>query len=520
MVPQTLQDGSTELYCFAWYFLLQEKLNLPEGICAMANVCLIYPRDINLNFFPLGIGYIASYLRDNKHKVRLLDISEPDINLLLKLKSDRPDVIGISITTPQLRLSSVIVKLIRETLPGVPIVAGGIHPSFFKDRFMADLDVDYVIYGEGEVTMNELCDAISSHGDLSRIDGLIYRSVNGTVVVNPPRKLIADLNILSFPARDLVNYNTYLQPPGLVRGVWTNRCGNIITGRGCPGRCTYCGANYLWGNAYRRRTVDNVLQEIDLLVEKYDIDGLYLTDDTFLMNTKWIEEFTEKFIARKFGFKWACYGRVDTVNQEILTAIKKAGCVQVEYGIESCSKRVLNKIKKNTDVEKIISSVNMTRNSGLRALGSFIFGFPEDDVEDLKASINISSSINLDFVTCYFATPFPGSELYDQAVLEGRILEKDMSRWYVRNNNIMKINLDTKTLNDYRNSFLKKYRYKNILFFLKNPLFLLKLCLFALKNYRALYKSLKQSVQSGCFDDAGYYFYTYISNNMKNRNYI
>ncbi|MDP3791606.1 MAG: radical SAM protein [Candidatus Omnitrophota bacterium] len=485
----------------------------------MANVCLIYPRDINLNFFPLGLGYVASSLMKNNHDVIFLDITEKDLGLLNRIRDRKPDIVGISVTTPQLKLAKTVIGLIKNLMPGVPIVAGGIHPSYFKSKFMDELGVDYIIYGEGEVTMCELCDCLR-HGssDLSKIHGLIFRGRDGGITVNPPRKLIEDLDTLAFPARELVNYETYLQPPGLIRGVWTRRCANITTSRGCPGRCTYCGVNYLWGNTYRRRSVDNVLEEIDLIASKYNVDGLYFMDDTFLMGSKWVEEFSEKFITKKYDIKWACYSRADTVNERMLKAIRRAGCVQVEYGIESCSERVLNKIKKRTNFKQVSESVKMTRAIGMRALGSFIFGFPDDSAGDLKETISSSSKMDLDFVTCYFATPYPGSELYEQAVKENRILERDMSNWYVRNNNIWKVSLDQKILSDYRNTFLRANRYKNILFFLKNPGFLIKLALFVINNYKALFKSVVRTVKGKCFDDFGYYFYTYLSADPNSRN--
>lgn len=486
----------------------------------MSNVCLIYPRDINLNFFPLGVGYVASYLREKNHTVTLLDLSESDIHLLEKLKGRKIDVVGLSITTPQLGLTDKIIALLKKIIPKTPIVAGGIHPSYYKDKFLEEHSVDYVIYGEGEITMNELCNALESNDtNFSGINGLIFRD-NETVRINPPRELIPDMNILPFPARDLVNYETYLQPPGLIRGIWTNRCGNITTSRGCPGRCTFCGVNYLWECKFRRRTVDNVIQEIDLLVDKYNIDGLYFMDDTFLMNKRWIEEFTEKYLNKNYKLKMTCYGRVDTVNEDILKAIKKTGMLQVEYGIESCSERVLGRIKKKTDIRQIKKAIKMTKDVGIRALGSFIFGFPEDNEEDLQASIDIASELNLDFTTCYFATPYPASELYEQAISEDRIIENDMSRWYVRNNNIWIVNLDKDTLNNYRQKFLKKCRYRNILYFIKNPFYFLKLSLFMLENYNALFKSMRDSFSARCFDDFGYYFYTHIFNNSKNRNII
>lgn len=486
----------------------------------MANVCLIYPREINLNFFPLGIGYVASYLSNNGHNVSLLDLTEEEIPLLKKIADRRPDIVGISITTTQLGLAGKIIDYVKDVMPLVPIAAGGIHPSYFKDRFLRAHDIDYVIYGEGEITMKELCDSLQSGSkDLSRIAGLIYRK-GGEVSINPPRQLITDLDTLPFPARNLVRYEAYLQPPGIIRGVWTKRSANISTSRGCPGRCTYCGVNYLWDKAYRRRTVDNVLEEIDLLVKKYGIDSLYFMDDTFLMNTKWIEEFSDKFFARKYNLKWSCYGRVDTVNERMLKAIKRSGCVQIEYGIESCSENVLKAIKKSTRVEQMASAVRMTKKEGIRALGSFIFGFPKDTERDLEETIRVASKMNIDFVTCYFATPYPGSELYEQAVSEDRIIERDMSKWYVRNNNIWRVDLDPGTISQYRNRFLSASRFRNTLFLLKNPVFLFQFLLFMIGNYKALYKSIRQSIRARCFDDLGYYFYTYVSDNSKGRNIL
>lgn len=487
----------------------------------MAKVCLIYPRDINLNFFPLGLGYIASFLKQKGHNVVFLDLSEKDLHLLENPKVFKADIAGISITTPQLGMSEKIIKILKKLNAKLPIVAGGIHPSFFKEKFLEDYkDVDYVAYGEGEVTMNELCDFWDGKiKDINLIDGLIFRS-GKKIIANKPREMISDLNFLPMPARELVNYETYLQPPGLIRGIWTARSANITTSRGCPGRCTYCGVNYIFNRSYRRRTVDNVIAEIDFLVKEYKIDGLYFMDDTFLMNTEWIEEFSEKFIAKKYDIIWSCYGRVDTVNERILKAIKKAGCVQVEYGIESGSRGVLKRIQKNTDIERIKKAVKMTKENKLRALGSFIFGFVEDTESDLQESIDLARELNLDFSAAFFATPYPASEIYEQAVAEDRIIEKDLSKWYVRNNNIWKVNLDSEVIAKYRNKFLKETRFNNFTFFLKSPKLLINLIFFIIKNYDAFYKAIVQSLKIRSFDDLGYYFYTYLSKDLEARNKI
>ena len=486
----------------------------------MANVCLIYPRDINLNFFPLGLGYVASYIKSQGHNVTFLDIKDNDFDLLDHPKVQEADIIGVSITTPQLRFAQKIFKKLKNDRPDLPIVAGGIHPSYFKQKFLEENNIDYIVYGEGEITMNELCNAIDSKKtDMSDIRGLIYRN-GDQISINLPRELIPDLDEMPFPARELVNYDTYLQPPGLIRGVWTERSANLSTSRGCPGRCTYCGVNYLYNKMYRRRTVDSVISEIEFMIKEHNIDSLYFMDDTFLMNTEWIEEFSDKFIAKKFNIKFSCYGRVETVNEKILRAVKRAGCVQVEYGVESGSVPVLKAIKKNVDINKIKDALRLTKKIGLRAQASFIFGFPDDKIENLMDTINLVADLDIDFSTAYFATPYPASELYEQAIKEDRIIENDMSKWYVRANKIWRVNLDHHTLEVYRNKFLKQVRWNNIMFFFKNPKFLFNLSIFALKNIDAVYGAIKDSIKYKSFDDAGYYFYAHLTKGQETRNLI
>ncbi|MBI4709155.1 MAG: B12-binding domain-containing radical SAM protein [Candidatus Portnoybacteria bacterium] len=212
----------------------------------MANVCLIYPRDTNLNFFPLGLGYVASFLKKNGHNVIFLDLTESDLSILQDERLRKVDIFGLSITTLQLKISEKIINILKQRYPEKPIMVGGIHPSFFKDKFFDEYNIDFIVYGEGEMTANELCCAIDKGvEDFSSIDGLVFKK-DDQIIINKPRALIENLDDLPFPSRELVNYETYLQPPGLIRGIWTRRSANITTSRGCPGRCTYCGVNYIF----------------------------------------------------------------------------------------------------------------------------------------------------------------------------------------------------------------------------------------------------------------------------------
>lgn len=476
-------------------------------------ICLIYPRTINLDFFPLGIGYIAGVLEEKGHEVYLFDATRED-NFTDTLKGIRPGLIGISVTTPAAGLTNYFINNIKNILPHTPIVCGGIHPSVFKEQFLKEMGIDFVIYGEGENTISELCEKLQNpDGDISAIQGLIYRR-NGSVYKNQPRALISDLDTIAFPARHKVNFKRYLCPPGVIRGVWLERSTNIMTSRGCYGECVYCSSNYLFERKIRRRSVDNVIKEIELLANNYNIDGLFIMDDTFLINKKWIFEFVEKLKTKKFKIKWTCYGRVDSVSEDMLKAIKEAGCIQVEFGVESCSNRILTEIKKGTNVDQIRNAFEIARKSKLRTLGNFMIGFPTETVEEIEETINISKAINPDFATCYYATPYPGSEFYEYSVKENLILERDFSKWYVRDSNIWKSDIPWDKLQYLRRKFLRNFRRKNIYFFIRNYRYLFKLLLLLLKNPYALYLALRDSlIRYRCIDDFLYSFMSY--NNQK-----
>ncbi|KMY68320.1 hypothetical protein AAU61_01060 [Desulfocarbo indianensis] len=484
----------------------------------MARVCLIYPRDIGLNFFPLGIGYIAAYLAQKGHQVRILDITQSELKLLLELPRSEVDIIGLSITTPQLALAQNIIHLLREHFPGTPIVVGGIHPSYFKETFLDENDADYLVYGEGEVTMDELCQAIDRGGtQIKDIQGVVYRQGSKSVI-NPPRPVIGDINQLPLPLREAVNYSAYLQPPGLIRGIWTQRCANLTTSRGCPGQCSYCGVNYIYGRRYRRRSVDNVLAEIDILVERYNVDGLYFMDDTFLLNTNWVEEFCHKLVQRNYCLRWSCYGRVDTIRESMIEAAKQAGCVQIEFGIESGSPAILKRIKKGTSLEQIQAAVNMAHDHGIRALGSFIIGFAEDTEEECQETVELAGKLGLDFTTCYYATPYPGSQIYEEAVKNDCLLEHDFSKWYVRTPNIWRVKLTPEKLVKNRLALLKSCRLRNSIFFMRSPSLMFRMAWLLATHPVALARSILDSMRNRCFDDLGYYFYTHLEGGLGGRN--
>jgi radical SAM superfamily enzyme YgiQ (UPF0313 family) len=237
-------------------------------------------------------------------------------------------------------------------------------------------------------------------------------------------------------------------------------------------------------------------------------------DDTFLIDRKWIAEFSEVFKKKKFGIKWSCYGRADTVSKEMFKMIKDAGCIQVEFGVESGSDRVLSYIKKGMTINDIKRVFSLAKGSGLRTLGMFMMGFPTETKEEVEETIRKAKEINPDFATCYYATPYPGSEFYEYVRKNGLITDNDYSNWYVRNVGIWKADLPWSQLVKLHVKFLKTFRVKNTYFFIKNYRFLFRLLVLVLSDPSACVSAFKDVIfKYKCFDE---FLYSFLAHRRKN----
>ncbi len=294
----------------------------------------------------LGICYIASVLEKSGHKVQIIDAYVEGIklkDLLSKISAIKPDITGITFTTENRFQAFDLMKGIKKILPNTLICAGGPHVTLATDDTLTHIkELDFIIRGEGEETIVELADAISEKKSFEHIKGLSYKS-NNKIHHNPNRPLIADLNTVPFPAWHLVpweKYNFKLDVPG--RGEL--RTANMMTSRGCPFGCNFCASTKVWGRSCRMRSADNIIKEISLLKEKYNIEALWIFDDTFTVSKKRVEEFCHKLIEKKWNLSWFCEVRVDTVDRELLTLMKKSGCYSIGFGVESGSQRILDEV--------------------------------------------------------------------------------------------------------------------------------------------------------------------------------
>tara|TARA_Y100000310_G_scaffold233944_1_gene236829 strand:+ start:701 stop:2230 length:1530 start_codon:yes stop_codon:yes gene_type:complete len=452
-------------------------------------VVLIWPRlERDTNFPPLGILYVAAVLEQSNHKLLIIDgtIKKEEIE---KINNFNPDLIGVSITTSLEKNAKESINTLKQHI-NKPIVIGGVHITALMKDIFKEFDVAYAIYGEAEYSMRDFCNAFEKNEDLKDIKGLMYKK-NNQIILNPSREPIQNLDELPFPARHLLDFSYYLSPPGSIRGEWLKNGGTtIMSSRGCPFQCIYCGSQTTFGRKVRRRSVDNVFNEIVKLKQDYNLDGLWFVDDTFTLDNKWVIELCKKITEKNLKLKWACHVRVDTLNEEMLREMKRAGCVQVEMGIESGSDKVLTALKKGVKTERVIEAFKLIKKVGLSSLATFIIGSPEETKEDVQKTLDFAKKIKPDFALFFNLIPFPGTELYEMAKKNNWIKNENYAEWLQFNEPVMTINLSKEEQSQLRNKLQDSFllnNYKRIIF---NPKILYNVLTLTLTHPRSLMKGI------------------------------
>ena len=385
----------------------------------MKNVLLANPRVETRATPPLGLCYIAAILEKDGHNVKIYD-PIPTRKGLSKsfeyfLKEFNPDIVAFTCTSPQEDPVFAQAKLAKQFNPKILTVVGGSLITSDGERIIKNEYMDVAVQGEGEITFGELVNAIEQGKGFSGIKGVIYKEGNN-VIKNQPRELIEDLDSLPFPARHLLDMKWYARRNSMVRGEWLKTT-SLMGARGCPHRCIFCASPKTLGRKVRLRSPENYVNEIEELVSKYGIEAIRSVEDVFTHNPRWVNEFCDKLIERKLSIKWDCQSRVNAaaINLETLRKMKKAGCVQICFGVESGSQRILDIIKKDVKVEETIKAFDLCHKAEIRAMANFIIGHPYETLEDIEKTRQLARRIKADYTQFYIATPLPGTELYEMA---------------------------------------------------------------------------------------------------------
>ncbi len=377
----------------------------------MTTVTLVYPYFQPFNdksifrFQPLGLGYIAAYLKQNNISVDLVDctfLSQQEA--LEKARRSDPKIIGIYSMFSMKNKTMQIAKLLKENCD--LLVAGGPLPTLNPEDFLQDFDI--VVIGEGEETTLELVREVEKDADLSSVRGIAYKEKN-KMKLTPPRELIQNLDSIPFPARELFDNQTY-KDHFLRKFGYTIT--SLITSRGCPFNCDFC-SQPIFGNQFRTRSAANIVDEIET-VHALGYERIWFADDCFTLSRKRLIDICNEIIKRRIKIDWECLSRVDTVDGEITEKMKQAGCVRVFFGIESGNDSILALMNKQVTTKQAKEAVHVTKQSGIQVGAFFILGYPGETDETVLDTVRFSSSLPLDYLSFTFPYPISGTRLYER----------------------------------------------------------------------------------------------------------
>lgn len=380
---------------------------------------------------PIGLAYIAAVLRENDIDVKIIDAKSLNMTheeTCAAVLIEKPDLAGITIFTSQLRSALLTAREIKKNLPSCKIVVGGphVHPQH-EELLRKQSSIDFCVRREGEITMMELAKALSDGGDFRDILGLTFRDIDNNVIVNPDRPFIEDLDTLPFPARDLLPNYVYRGTIGFgERAKFTY----ISASRGCPFKCDFCSVNRFWPEP-RRRSVKNVIAEMEETYQRHSIGYMRFTDEIFTLDKQWVSEFCQRMIDTGLNreITWSCDSRVTTVNEELLKEMAQANCRTIFYGIEFGNQKILDDCGKRIKVEQIYEAVDLSKKVGIYPTGNFMIGYPTETRQTIEDTMNLALKLNLDFCSFSIVTPFPGCKLFDYCKDEGLLKTEDWEQY-------------------------------------------------------------------------------------------
>lgn len=443
-------------------------------------VLLINPRVDYRPQPPLGLAYIAGALEREGYEVRVYDPTRgrDDAAFETLFRQFAPDAVGITCLTPQEEQLYAFAGAVKRLSPGTPVIAGGVHPTAAPEKVLASPHVDIAVVGEGERTITLLLAALWSGAPLSGVRGIAYKEA-GKAVLTPRADLIEDLDALAWPARHLLDMAWYSRRLSLIRGKWL-RCTTIIAIRGCPYDCIFCSSNKIFGRRVRFRSPAGIVDEIERLVKEHSLEAVLFADDTFTLSKPWLLELCALLRRRVPGIVWACQSRVGALDDEMLGAMIAAGCIQVEFGIESGSPKVLEALKKRQDTAEIIETFRLCKKYPIRTMANFIIGNPEEKLEDIELTAALAREIRADYTEFFILTPFPGTVLYEMAERNGWLHKGDAFYGRESNKPVMSINFSQDELVRLRKELYEKNLNSIWKSYLLDPRFLLDVLKFTL----------------------------------------
>lgn len=377
---------------------------------------------------PLGLLYLAGTLeQQGRHQVSIIDSQVEKLSypgLEARLRALQPEVVGLTAMTMTLLDVVKTVELIKGFDRNIRVVLGGPHVHLFPDETLGLGNIDYLVLGEGEEPFSQLLDRMDDLNARKEIPGLVF-SQEGQIIHTGIRPLMEDLDRIPFPARHLVPYLDYTSLLSKGQVVST-----IFTSRGCPFQCTFCDRPHL-GKRFRARSAENVVDELEACARLGIRDFLFY-DDTFTVDKERVLKICREIEKRKLSIAFDIRTRIDTVNEEIIQALKRAGCLGIHYGVEAGTEKILKVLNKGITIPQVKKIFDLTRKHGIQVLAYFMIGNPGETREEVEETFRVMKRLNPDYVHLTIFTPFPGTQLYFQGLKSG-IIHRDYWREFSRN---------------------------------------------------------------------------------------
>ncbi|MFW9950839.1 MAG: B12-binding domain-containing radical SAM protein [Candidatus Thorarchaeota archaeon] len=367
----------------------------------------------------LGLESIAANILDIV-KVKIVNAKVRDLNtkeIMKEIYEFRPDIVGISCCfTIGINFALRIAKESKKK--GFSIVLGGWHPSFDYSEVLKNPFVDVIVRGEGEITFRELV----KNRNLEEIKGISYKD-NGSIINNPDRPLIKDLNKLPLPARELRNKKSYFQ-------IFQMPIDVIETSRGCPFKCTFCNIHLFYRGTYRTKSIERVIQELKIISSQKKGQNVLLVDDNFTANMKRVEKICDLIIEEGIKLDFICQSRIDVIknNPNIIKKMAKAGFWLFFLGIESFNQKSLNDLQKKIEFKDIVEAIRILQDNDIITIGSMLIGSSFDEEErDTDVMIKVIRKLGIDFPLYSVMTPLPGTKFRDEVIEKNYLLSYNWS---------------------------------------------------------------------------------------------
>lgn len=396
-------------------FGTEEKIgNIPLGVCYIASTleeagyqvsildCEVFDYGEKTDTGKMRLAHQMS-LRYSRYAEVMNDENHPIWNKIVsEIVSRDPDIIGFTTHTAAMTSVIYISRLLKKKM-GVPIILGGTHPTVMPELSLHESKADVAVIGEGEKTIIELVPALLEQSPLHTIKGIAYVK-DSIFSLNEQRERIQDLDQIPFPARHLMDRSSYR----------AEAFGYVTSSRGCPFNCLFCTSRLIWGRQVVFRSVTNVLDEVEKVQATYGTKQFRFADDTFTLDRNRVLDFCKEIKERELDISFRSTSRTDTVDAEVLSALKTAGCNRISFGVESGSQRILDLIGKKSTLKKARNAVKAAQKAGLFTIATFIVGNPTETLEELRATVKLIDEIHPSRSIINLMTVYPGTALYEE----------------------------------------------------------------------------------------------------------